>query len=342
MQQWLREVKDDVERHKKSSHIVALQSIEFHPGLSCPLLCNFCHTGRNTSSIYSLRTNTHEMLKQKEIESILDEFRARGGSRFVLSGGLEPFMSDIAVEVLSAASKFGLKINVYTSGLGKHLTLKTLPKVINYSDRIRFSISASTSTTYHVIQMPHVALEAATRSFARVQSLLGSATRIGKDNGTKIGVQFLLQKENIGEWASALKQAAQIGVDFFDLRLDIVPKRALPISVIQKVTKEVEAARRVYPYTKIEFRRSTLESTSPKNCHTWRAGLVIDAFGGVHVCCIMADQPANKGPFGLGFVRSKNEFAQLIDRLENNKMLIPQCKVCADRTRAFNAAIEDL
>jgi len=249
-------------------------------------------------------------------------------------------MSPISIEALRAAYGLGLSTTVYTSGLGRFLTIEHLPDIVFHSRRLRFSISAATSATYRMVQVPQMPQDAAGEAFARVRKLMRTAAQLADGTNTRVGQQFLLQGDNNREWLDALAYAAQAGAKFFDLRLDVVPERTLQSELLAEISEAVATARGWFPTVDLELRENNRNHLAPLYCHAWKTSLVVDAFGGVHVCCIVADQPAHFRPFGLGYVRSGDNFSELIDTLEHTGVEISQCAVCADRTWVFNAAIE--
>ncbi len=341
MQEWLKDVVADANRLAETGRSVALQTIEFHPGLSCPLQCDFCHTSRNPNSIYSPGQRVRRILSLRSIKSLLEEFAVRGGLKLVLSGGLEPFMSNVAVGSLVAARTLGLQTSVYTSGLAKYLTEKSLPTVVESSGRMRFSVSAAMSETYRKVQAPQMSAASSHAAFKKVRALLASAAALSKSTETRVGAQFLVRKDNINEWHAALEYAASVGVHFFDLRVDIIPDRTLGATQVEQIAQDLVIEEKRFPEVKIEFRGPAAKPVfASQRCHAWRSSLVVDAFGGVHVCCVVADRAADVALFGFGYVQSGHEFADLVERLDKFGADVPQCRVCADRTRVFNALVE--
>jgi MoaA/NifB/PqqE/SkfB family radical SAM enzyme len=336
---WEREIGSEARRIV--SHPEAIpQALEFHPGRSCPLSCNFCHTSRAADTIYAQHEPT-AVLTSGQVGSILRAFADYGGAKFVLSGGLEPFMSPLAARSLAEAKAVGLSTNVYTSGLGKYLTDQSLSIVVENSDRLRFSLSAGTSRTYRSIYMPGRGVEAADRAFRHVRDMVRIAKTSAESTDAKIGVHFLLQEENLQEWKMAAEHWIELGVHFIDLRLDIVPQRRLPIEVCQRIKEEVTILQRHSPGTAVDFRFLAARlDTAPASCYAWRSSIVLDAFGGMHVCCITADRPSDLAPFGLGYIRSGEDLKELLRQLKGHTPLSPHCSVCSDRTWLLNSLVE--
>jgi MoaA/NifB/PqqE/SkfB family radical SAM enzyme len=74
---------------------------------------------------------------------IIDEFVLSGGEEIILSGGLEPFTSELSIPIIEYCGEKNLSISIYTNGISEAFNEDSeLRKILKNIRKIRFSINA--------------------------------------------------------------------------------------------------------------------------------------------------------------------------------------------------------
>jgi len=178
--------------------------MELHLGRYCQLNCMFCQTNTNIKdNKYRDNSRGKSSLSKNEMLDIIDEFVLSGGEEIILSGGLEPFTSELSIPIIEYCGEKNLSISIYTNGISEAFNEDSeLRKILKNIRKIRFSINAIEPETYHIIQAPHTSLPEAKRLFNQAISAVLNARRLKLRESylnVQIGVSFLLQRENIEE-----------------------------------------------------------------------------------------------------------------------------------------------
>jgi len=310
--------------------------LEIHPGPSCPAGCRFCPT--QGAKLYPPERQ-REALSAEELRILVKDFAVLGGETIVLSGGLEP-LSGPAVATAVAASEAGLEVHLYTSGLSALLDDPDERRALLLSaHRIRFSVNGLSEASYGDIQL---AGRPGARLLARVQRRLEALVEDRDALGAtaSIGLSFVAVAGNVGEVGAALEYCEQLGLDFFDVLVDITgdgdaPPEFLP--VLEGLRRREEERGAGGPRIRVSGRTGTAPARA-RRCAAPRVKVAIDPFGYAWRCCYVANPELSSPDLLLGDVRTRGLRAVLDS--EALEPLETSCATCPDFERTVNVLAE--
>lgn len=120
--------------------------IEIHPSEVCNINCQFCPTVGNDykdQEYYSeLKPRLHDRdMVIDRIKAIFTELKEGGTKRIILSGGKEPTMSSLILELINAANEPGMDVKLVTNGSGFMIPRKLHGRRISDEDLFKFYAS---------------------------------------------------------------------------------------------------------------------------------------------------------------------------------------------------------
>jgi MoaA/NifB/PqqE/SkfB family radical SAM enzyme len=324
------------------------KTLELHLGPYCQLNCIFCQTKVDMkNSKYADSSYNKLPLSKEKIFNIIDEFASAGGEKIIFSGGLEPFTSNLTIPAIEYSGEKNLNISIYSNGLSKAFKdSSTLRKILKYTRTIRFSIHAITPETYHLIQAPHVTLSQAKRLFEQAISAAKKTIAIKKSEyypHIQIGIAFLLIKENIEELIPALRFWETSGIDFLDVRNDILDENAILDGNCGCTIKLRELHEYMNKFMSISFGRRFPRNGfwGTKSCYAPYRKVVLDLWGEFHACCLRAHRKSDSKTT-FGYYQNKGDYTYIIQNNLNRLPISPACKKCCDREIVFNSCIQKI
>jgi MoaA/NifB/PqqE/SkfB family radical SAM enzyme len=261
--------------------------LELHLGHSCRLNCTFCYRNGGTY-------RNHRMpICGDTLKKLIVDFAESGGRELYISGGLEPFADyEMVCHTLLLANKAGLKLRVYTNGAEPVLQKKWIQELlICTTDQIRFSVHARSENIYSKITGVQDARTTFTLVKENVLALLGQREKAGP----KIGISFVVNETNIAELNDAATFWSKFGVDFMDVRFDVLAaddqnnKFEHQLNIFQHLVES-----NAFSPMQInvgDFKQG--KPTLPKWCSAPFSKIVVDRFGLVWPCCLLA-QPGSR------------------------------------------------
>lgn len=323
-----------------------ISELEFHPSTRCDLNCIFCHTKLESPLTNLYYVNKDEkILSSSVIKNMIKTYSEIGGKSLIISGGMEPFSSYNTIDTLIAARKQNLKVYIYTNGFTKALGRADIRRIILEScNRIRFSLHASNPKTFRIIEMPNSSFDDASKALNLVLSNIKSLIRERNKNLSRcrIGISFLLNQYNYNEICQIVQISDKIGVDFIDIRQDILGNYDVAqFSYSDKINKLFFKEKKDNINLKIDFKRPLLrkEFSEPSLCYAPMKRVVVNPWGGVFSCCLTAQSNINPKAY-LGQIIHGSEIKKIIKNIINKVPIIPTCKTCPDREFIFNALID--
>jgi TDP-4-amino-4,6-dideoxy-D-glucose deaminase len=179
------------------------KTMELFISQACNADCKFCY--RNGGGY-----TDKEVLSPKTFVDLINEFADLKGEYLDVCGGLEPLLGPAIIEVLRAGVERELKVCLYTNGiaLDKPGLLDHLLKI----NKIRVSLNAYDKENYKDI----IGVD----KFDKVKDNIAGIIKARKDTGSKvkIGISFVVSKENYARIPEVIGLAQGLGVDFLDLR----------------------------------------------------------------------------------------------------------------------------
>jgi TDP-4-amino-4,6-dideoxy-D-glucose deaminase len=170
---------------------------------SCNANCRFCY--RN-GGIYS----GQKVLSNAEFVNIINEFADLQGEYLDISGGLEPLLGPAILDVLRTGIERNLKVSLYTNGIALDK-----PGLLDYLlriDKVRISLNAYDRENYRDI----IGVDQFDKVKDNIINFLKA--REDSDSKVKIGIVFLVFKENYARIFTVIELAQELGIDFLDLR----------------------------------------------------------------------------------------------------------------------------
>lgn len=200
---------------------VAAKTVELHASHgTCGYHCRMCLWSDQENLTYQTRQlATGPPLTTQQWASVLDTLAQRGTRTVVISGGGEPLLNPGLPDILAHARAVGLQVHLYTTGFNLHPHRAALWRRALELERIRFSIHAATPALYDEI----AGLPKGRGGLARVTRNLRLLLQARGDRPhPRIGIGFVSQPLNHRQILDIAGLAAEVGVDFLDIRKDEV------------------------------------------------------------------------------------------------------------------------
>lgn len=302
--------------------------LEVHPGRACPLRCTFCY---RQGQVYDVDLPP---LSEREWPSLLASFKQLGGQRVYISGGLEPLTAPQSVRtIIRRARQLNLGVRLYTSGMSRPLEFERLREDLARCEQVRFSVPAASEETYRRIMRPARQDVGLHTVVDNVRSML--AVRDFRQTGCQVGTSILVLEQNADELPQSLLCWRNMGVDFVNVRVDVCAEEQSP-----RVRNAVAAVQRdlatgSYHPMQVDL-PLVLSRPAPHaaRCYVPLEKLVVDPFGVVFTCCLLAHPGHRPAWARLGNLR-RQSFAEIVDRVRH-AMPRPHCAQCTPFETEFN------
>jgi MoaA/NifB/PqqE/SkfB family radical SAM enzyme len=178
------------------------KTMELFISNSCNANCKFCY--RNGQLYADKKIDTQAFVH------LINEFADLHGENLDISGGLEPLLSSSILEVIKAGLDRNLRVSLYTNGIA--LDKKGLVEYLLQIDKIRVSLNACDRESYIAI----MGVDQFTTVKKNITHLVQTKKAI--QSQTKIGISFLVFRENYKMIFDVIKLAQELKIDFLDLR----------------------------------------------------------------------------------------------------------------------------
>lgn len=201
---------------------VLATTVEIHPSKgTCTYRCAMCLWSDKTTLTYATRGLTARgLLSTQQWLDTIEELHAHGVQTLVISGGGEALLNPDLPAILCRARNLGLRTQLYTTGYNLRRAAPDLWEEIARTYRVRLSIHSPIQATYAQITGLPTGLHALRRVSEHAQRLLDLRNRISSP--LRLGIGFVLMPVNHDEILTMVDFAAELGVDFLDIRKDEV------------------------------------------------------------------------------------------------------------------------
>lgn len=179
------------------------ETLELFISSTCNVNCTFCY--RRDRDYGDQR-----ILEPAEFLAIIDEFAASGGKQMDISGGLEPLLSPAIADVFAAGIARGLRVNLYT--IGNALHNPKIADLLMQLSQIRISFTAHDRDSYVKMMGVDHFDRVSTNARGLMQRKLETGSAVG------IGTSYVVTPEVFRDIPKAVAFAADLGMEFFDLR----------------------------------------------------------------------------------------------------------------------------
>lgn len=343
----------------KANDFVFPDDLELHLGPACQCSCVFCWRWKHGSwnhddpGLYKEHRSI-PLLSGHDISALLQEFKAHGGKRLFLSGGLEFFTSPHATHTIHTAKQLGLKIRIYTNGIADCFddpAFRIL--ILESAEYVRFSIHSHTPETYARVQMPHQNLDTVAADFNKIRTriaiLVEERSKLeGSAPLAQIRVSFLALGINCSEIVPSIEFFKGLGVDSFyiasDMReasewFDADQRRSFDMVMadIRSRKQRGEFAPlhllgdRHEPRVKVRF---------PAQCYVPYKHPAVDPWGHVYSCCYRVNPALQFPDYNYGKFPEQSLYEILHAAHDQHRIPRPQCAQCPDWELGYNQCVE--
>ena len=165
-----------------------------YPTNDCPYSCKHCIMREE-------RTSNQKTLSDKTMNRIVDDAYKQSVKTVIFSGGGEPLMHPLTLDMCRVLKNRGIKTGLNTNGF-------LLPKDLSMVDYLRVSIDAADSATY--CEVHGVSNEAWNKTISNLKNI--------EKPPTELGLAFLITPDNWTQVFAFCEWAQQFNPDFIQIR----------------------------------------------------------------------------------------------------------------------------
>jgi hypothetical protein len=296
---------------------------------------------------------SYSPLNKTDISNLINEFKSHGGKVLYLSGGLEFFTSRLAADVIRLASDNDLLIRAYTNGVSKFFEIKeNMDLILENVEYIRFSLHAVTSDTYGKVQMPHRKADKIHSEFEKVNRNIENLVQRRKQrsfaSSCRIYLAFLTLGDNFLELQSAIRYWQKVGIDSFDIRVDMIgediwftKKQRKEFMEIMTQIKDSKERGDYKPMEVTGERQDERHSVKlAQKCYIPLKKPTIDPWGTVFTCCYGAHPSLQHHQYCLGKYPEDTLYDILKKMHDEGIIPRPHCAQCTGWELTYNQCIE--
>ena len=262
--------------------------VHFVPTNRCNQRCSFCsYRMKGYSSAEQFDERDH--IPQDKCLSLLNSMAKLGVKAIQFTGGGEPLVHEGIKEMFDVCVERQMEIALVTNGV--NLKGDLLPVLGTHASWVRVSLDAGTSETYAKIRrVPEKQFSAVLNNIKELAGFKSSLCRLG--------VGFVVTKDNCSEIYQAAHMVKELGVDNFRISALFSPEGASYFTQEEKHTIHDECMRvvrelgdeRFTVFNLFDARQSDLDTKSPQYTFCPMKSLVpyLAADMNVYTCCILA------------------------------------------------------
>lgn len=272
-------------------------------------------------------------MPEARLAVLIDEFAELGGRELYISGGMEPFSQPIiACLAITRGQQAGLRVRVYTNGIAPALQDESTQNLLALrTQQVRFSIHAIDPGTYRRITRPADKNASFLQTYNNLVGVMDARPPMA---GTKVGVGLIVLKENIAELTKAGEFWRDVGVDFLDIRCDVI---AGIDSKIREGIKSFQSQSDSGYFDPLRVSISTYAYGKPRfasRCYAPFEKLVVDPFGIVFCCCLQS-QPGYRPLWAKVGDLESQPLAQIVARI-GARFPRDHCRLCTPWEAEYN------
>jgi MoaA/NifB/PqqE/SkfB family radical SAM enzyme len=268
------------------------RTVEIEITNRCNLKCKMCHRWK--------WQKRESRLSLPVIEELVGSARKLGGQNILVSGG-EPLLRPDFVDIVRAIHAAGLTIILFTNAT--LMTEAAAEALVSGSTRFVFSIDSSKARIYEEIRGVKGAWQ---RAITGVK--LAVSKNRQKGGQANLGINYTVQKDNVGDMLATAELAEQLGLDY--IRFGLVhgqEKVGLDRAELPILAHQIEALRELKNHVNLDIFGSRyfpllLDGTidveevqqgmpavklfqrHPLPCHICSQYTLVDNFGDVYPC----------------------------------------------------------
>jgi len=333
---------------------VLSKTVEIHPSKgTCNYACAMCLWSDKQTLTYAERGLTADgLLSTQDWRRVLGELRQGGAATLVLSGGGEVLLNREIPEILRCARTLGFRVHLYTTGFNLRPEDRALWDEVVLVDQARFSVHSPDAATYNAVTGLPARLNALGRVVDNIRTLRD--LRDQRHMSAQIGIGFVTQPLNHDQLQPMADFAADVGVDFLDLRKDEVDvtdqltSQQLATVRDQLIAIRTKAVRGDYGATRIDLADELVSlangqrvaRTRTSECLAKYFRPTISPFGILAPCDLKAEPRFAASSFNLGVVK-RSRVPELVASLPG-QFVADACAQCMPSSRTGNAVYAKL
>lgn len=193
----------------ESGKLVYPHMLQIDPVAGCNHSCPFCTYRAQSDEEANANFNESDIIAYDDIIHILDDTVEMGVKAAEITGGGEPSLHPRFTDILQACHERDIEIGLITNGTGKAFRDKRLDDTIaqlRTAEWVRFSINGGLTSYRDVHRGRENDLDVALNS--------ARAMCEAKSIDTKVGISFILWKENYQDIEQMVEIAEEIGCDY--------------------------------------------------------------------------------------------------------------------------------
>jgi len=351
----VREWAEEPERFERllAGQPVLSRTVEIHPSKgTCNYSCAMCLWSDKKTLTYTGRSlEADGLLGTSDWLRVLREVHAGRAATLVVSGGGEALLNRDLPAIITTACELGFRVHLYTTGFNMHAHDTALWTALLGIHQMRFSVHSPFPDTYDAITGLPTRLNALARVTDHITSLLQRRRQrpSGGNGGPRAGIGFVIQPRNHDQILAMARFAAEIGVDYLDLRKDEVDvtEDLTPdqLEVVRDQLTTVRTAALLGEYGQLVIDLSDELVGLANGQRVWRGRMpechakyfrpTISPFGILAPCDLKAEPRFADSRFNLGLV-SRRPIGELVAALPEH--FIPdRCAQCMPSSRTGNA-----
>jgi len=275
-------------------------------------------------------------VSENVLVSVIREFAKLGGKELYISGGREPFSQPkIACVAITRGQQVGLRVKVYTNGIASALRDKSTQTLLALrTQQVRFSIHAIDSSTYRQIACPTSRDVNFSQAFNNIVSLMDRRSAIGR---AEVGVGLVVLPENARELGRVGEFWRDMGVDFLDVRFNVIAPNDL---IIQEEVKDFQrlAESGYFEPLRVSIPCVNRPCRFASKCHAAVEKIVVDPFGLVWCCCLLSNPGLRPDWAKVGNINHE-PLAEIVARI-TDQFPINHCENCTPWEANYNLLCE--
>jgi len=332
---------------------VLAKTVEIHPSIgTCNYRCAMCLWSDKTTLTYATQgLQARGLLSTQQWLDTITDLAARGVHTLVISGGGEALLNPDLPGILRRARELRLQTQLYTTGYNLKRSGPDLWQEVARMHRVRLSIHSPAAATYAQVTGLPLKLQALRHVSEHARRLLELRDQLASP--LRLGIGFVLMAVNHHQITEIAKFAAELGVDFLDIRKDEVDVTtslsATQLTAVQTQLNDVRDRARRGEYGALQIDLSdelvSLANDIPvvrrrtRECLAKYVRPTISPFGIVAPCDLKAEPRFAASKFNLALMP-----APIDDMISDLKRtFVPDaCAQCMPSSRTANAVYAKL
>jgi len=208
--------------------------VEIHPSERCNLRCQFCPTLNNDYKDQDYYQELKNKIKDRKVilnkvKSLFKELASKGTKRIIFSGGKEPTLSPLILDLIFSAKKSGLEVKITTNGSGLNMPKECDGQILSKDnlfkfyaenlDRIHLSLNASNRETFNKVKGLNNDSVLFDQIVSNIKRIIFWRDKLRKEKkpSVEIYVAIVVDKENYKNLPNVIEFIKNLGSDIISI-----------------------------------------------------------------------------------------------------------------------------